>query len=154
MANSHCPRATGHTSSAVFNRRVSFDVTLRWDPTLQPLWVGGRPEKKKHLLFSECSDVCSIMPGMGCVCLRVQCGCVPVHVSKCMLFPWSCGPDMKNATSLQCVSCTSLPLLSFALPSSQLLLSKISSNLTSACWWSPREDVRWQSWWLFFVKYF
>lgn len=112
MANSHCPIATGHTSSALLNRRVSFDVTVRCDLTLWPLctrqeWAAGLNPTEAYY-FLHTATYAPAWPGKGCVCLRVRCGCVPVHVSKCMLFPWLCGPDAENVPGLQCVSCLGL----------------------------------------------
>ena len=60
--------------------------------------VGGGPQPNIALSWPE----------MGCVYLRVPRGCVPVHVSRSLLFPWSCGPDRQNALGLRCVSCLRL----------------------------------------------
>lgn len=79
---------------------------------------------------SQRRPAASSRPGMGCVCLRLVSGCVPVHVSQRLLFPWLRGPDAQNVPGLQCVSCPWFvhparpPLLSSSLPSLQRSLVK------------------------------
>lgn len=96
--------------SAVFNRHVSFDVTLHRSRSVAG--VGGGPDSDQTNYFWRTVTFS----------FTVDSGCVHVHVSKCMLFPWSCGPDTENAASLRCVSCLHFHLAPFSvlhfLPSS------------------------------------
>lgn len=100
---------------------------------------------KQDLLFSAYSDVCFIMPGNGmCMftCAVWMCSCASEQVYVVSVVVWTGHGECARSAVCFLPSFARLPLLCSALPSFQSLLSKISSNLTSLCWWSPREDVK------------
>lgn len=161
MDNSHCPSAAGHTSSALLNRRVSFDVTLHWDLTLllpcaRPVWAAGLTQTRP---ITFCVRWRKLHRGRGWDVYVYMCG---VDVFLCMWASVCCFRACVDRTRRMCPVCSVFPAFTCTSPPPQLctsfppaLLGKISSNLTPPpCWWSPAEDVRWQSWWLSFVKYF
>lgn len=123
MANSHCPIATGHTSSALLNRRVSFDVTVRCDLTLTALHqagVGGRPESNRGLLFSAYSYVCSSLAREGmcmftCAVWMCSCACEQVYVVSVAV--WTGCRECAWPAVCFLPWFARLPLLSSALPS-------------------------------------
>lgn len=132
MANSHCPRTTGHTSSALFNRRVGFDVTLHWCLTLRPLctrpeWAAGLTQTRP-IIF--CAQWRMLHHGQGWDVYVNTCG-VPAHVSNVVsVVVWTGHRECARFCSVfPAFICTyPPPLLCTSFPSA--VLGKISSNLT------------------------
>lgn len=142
MANSQCPTATGHTSSALFNRRVSFDVTLHWDLTLwalcaKPEWAAGLTQTRpiifcvrwRMLHYGQGWDVYVYIHIPSLAVWMCSCACEQVYVVSVVVWTGH-GECARSAVCFLPSFCTSPPplLCTSFLPS---LLGKISSNLTS-----------------------
>ena len=135
--NSHCLSATGHTSSALFNRRVNFDVTLHWDLTLWPLcamseWAAGLIQTKP-IIF--CIEWRMLHHGQGWDVYVYMCS---VDVFLCMWASACCFRGCVDRTWRMCPVCGVFPAFVCTSPPPQrctsfppALLGKISSNLTS-----------------------